>query len=637
MIVGLKRTFIISFFSLIAFFAIAQQHSIDSLKSLLPKQQEDSNKVNILIKITERYIDQFDYENALSYIQLALPLSQKISFKKGEGYCYINRVFVEFYMNDNTEQATKDAGMALNVFKQVNFKQGMAEAYKYIGIGKHYMGNWAEATRNTYEAIKLFEGSGNRKEVAALYGWLGFVYYWNEDYQQSFNASTEAIKLYDSLKHKGHAGECYIYLGNVYSVWKNYRKALEFDSMGLKMALAKNNPQIAANAYYSMGNIAAAQAVSSVSTQAEEFYHKSLENFKAANDPGGTGDCYARLSEINTKLHQLKEAQHYADSAMLLAKRMKFTDNLRFAYLAQARVDSAKGNFKQAFEAYKNYILFKDSSINAKETRKSTEVQMQYEFDKKQAIAMAEQEKKNAQSERTRYILMISFISAAIIAFLLFNRYRLKKRSETQQALMNERLRISRELHDEVGATLSGVAMYSHLTKTQLASSDFTGVESSLNIMQESSVQMVNKLNDIVWLMNPEQDSLQKLIQRLEEYARNMASVKNMQVKVDVPSHLHEHLLPIEKRRNIYLFCKEAINNAVKYSNGTLLELRIMELDGNLEFAVSDDGKGFNAVMVRRGNGLNNMQQRANDIGATLSLKSEKEAGTMISMKIKIT
>jgi two-component system, NarL family, sensor histidine kinase UhpB len=632
----MKEIFTACGFSFIVFFAMAQQSTIDSLKQFLPKQHEDSNKVNTLIKIADQYISQFDYENALSFINLALPLSQKIFFKKGEGYCYLNKMFVEFYLYDNIEEATKDAGMALNIFRQIDFKPGTAEAYKYMGIMKHYMGNWAEATRNTYEAIKLFEASGNLREIAAGYAWLGFVYYCNEDYQQSFDASTKAIRLFDSLQHKGHAGECYIYLGNVYKVWKNYPKALWYDSIGLQMALVKNNPQAAANAYYSMGDIATAQAVSPVSRQAEEFYHKSLKNFKLANDPGGTGDCYARLSEINTKLHQLAQAQSYADSAMLFAKKVKFTDNLRFAYLAQSKVDSAKGNFKQAFEAYKNHIFFKDSAINAKETRKSTEVQMQYEFDKKQAIAKTEQEKKEARSERTKYILMISFVSAGIIAFLLFNRYRLKKRSETQQALLIERLRISRELHDEVGATLSGVSMYSHLTKTQLQSSDLAGVENSLNIMQYSSAQMVNKLNDIVWLMNPDQDSLQKLIQRLEEYARNMASVKNMQVKVDVPADLQERLLPVEKRRNIYLFCKEAINNAVKYSEGTTLELCIKECGGNLEFAVSDNGKGFDAVMVRRGNGLDNMQKRADEMGATLMLKSKKNEGVVLSLQIAL-
>jgi len=119
---------------------------------------------------------------------------------------------------------------------------------------------------------------------------------------------------------------------------------------------------------------------------------------------------------------------------------------------------------------------------------------------------------------------------------------------------------------------------------------------------------MVNKLNDIVWLINPDQDSLQKLIQRLEEYATDMAMIKTMQVKVNMPAHLQEHNLPVESRRNIYLFCKEAINNAVKYSQGTLLELNVKETGDKLEFSVADNGKGFDAVTVRRGNGLENMQ-----------------------------
>ena len=155
--------------------------------------------------------------------------------------------------------------------------------------------------------------------------------------------------------------------------------------------------------------------------------------------------------------------------------------------------------------------------------------------------------------------------------------------------------------------------------------------------MQQSAGEMVNKLNDIVWLINPDQDSLQKLVQRLEEYATDMAMIKNMQVKVNVPAHVTEHSLPMESRRNIYLFCKEAINNSVKYSNGTLLELTIKESNNHLEFSVSDDGKGFDAVMVRRGNGLENMQKRADEIGAQLTLQSKKNEGCLVSMQLKIT
>ncbi|MEP6948740.1 MAG: ATP-binding protein, partial [Ginsengibacter sp.] len=93
----------------------------------------------------------------------------------------------------------------------------------------------------------------------------------------------------------------------------------------------------------------------------------------------------------------------------------------------------------------------------------------------------------------------------------------------------------------------------------------------------------------------------------------------------------------VESRRNIYLFCKEAINNAVKYSNGTLLELSMKDVDNKLEFSVSDNGKGFDAETVRRGNGLENMQKRADEMAAKLTLQSKPGEGSMVSMQLKIT
>ncbi len=235
-----------------------------------------------------------------------------------------------------------------------------------------------------------------------------------------------------------------------------------------------------------------------------------------------------------------------------------------------------------------------------------------------------------------------------LIDILLFQLALLKRWNEQEKQLAVEKLqsqleveslrnKISGELHDDIGATLSGIAMYSHLTKEQLKTGQTAEIEKSLNIMQQSSGEMVSKLNDIVWMINPEQDSLQKLTDRLEEYARDMANIKNMKVNIVMPAGLHEKILPVAARRNIYLFCKEAINNAVKYSGGKQLDLIIKETDGNLEFTVIDNGKGFDEVMVRRGNGLENMQKRADEIGAKLILQSKENEGASVSLQYKIT
>jgi signal transduction histidine kinase len=125
-----------------------------------------------------------------------------------------------------------------------------------------------------------------------------------------------------------------------------------------------------------------------------------------------------------------------------------------------------------------------------------------------------------AKQDQQRKIVVISIACILILCGAGIYRYIRRKKLQSQQEVLNERLRISRELHDEVGSTLTGIAMFSHLTKEQIKAAKTEDVERSLNNIQQSAGDMVNKLSDIVWLINPEKDSLQKLIERLEQYAK---------------------------------------------------------------------------------------------------------------------
>jgi len=232
------------------------------------------------------------------------------------------------------------------------------------------------------------------------------------------------------------------------------------------------------------------------------------------------------------------------------------------------------------------------------------------------------------------------FISIACILALGgagIYRYIQRKKFQSQQEVSNERLRISRELHDEVGSTLTGIAMYSHLTKEQLRAAKTADVEKSLNNIQQSAGDMVNKLSDIVWLVNPEKDSLHKLIERLEQYAE-MAMIKSMEIKITVSPKLENINLPMESRRNLYLFCKEAINNAVKYSDANLLEISLRESDNKkIEILVSDNGKGFDLAALKNENGLINMRERVAAMGGEYLLKTSPGQGTKVGLNLKIT
>ncbi len=218
----------------------------------------------------------------------------------------------------------------------------------------------------------------------------------------------------------------------------------------------------------------------------------------------------------------------------------------------------------------------------------------------------------------------------------LEEKYALSKKVESQEALLNERLRISRELHDDIGSTLSGIVLYSHLAEDQVKARRAEEAKDSLDRIQHSANDMVSRLYDLVWAVNPDHNSLQELMQKLEEYAREMSGAKNIKVQMNVQDGLAEFQLPLENRHHIYLLGKEAINNAVKYSGATTLELCVHRLNGFIEFIIRDNGKGFDLATVEKGNGLTNMQQRADEAGSTLSVRSSPQQGTAITWQCSI-
>jgi signal transduction histidine kinase len=222
--------------------------------------------------------------------------------------------------------------------------------------------------------------------------------------------------------------------------------------------------------------------------------------------------------------------------------------------------------------------------------------------------------------------LLLTFAGLGLI------RYKRQKEMKSRQALLSERLRISRELHDEVGATLSGIAMYTYLAREQVRQEKNAEAESSLTYMQKSAGEMVSKLSDIVWLINPEQDTILDIVGRLGEYGKQMGQARNMQMKMDLPGELSGWHIPLEARRNIYLICKEAINNAVKYSQARLVELNVKMEGPQIVFTVMDDGRGFEAAAVTKGNGLSNMKVRAEQIGAEFRLDSSPYSGTRVGI-----
>ncbi|HEY2725760.1 MAG TPA: two-component regulator propeller domain-containing protein, partial [Parafilimonas sp.] len=221
------------------------------------------------------------------------------------------------------------------------------------------------------------------------------------------------------------------------------------------------------------------------------------------------------------------------------------------------------------------------------------------------------------------YLLWVSI--AGCIVFVIYT-YRKRNR----QALDTMRQKIATDLHDDIGSTLNSISVYSEIAGKQLQSNP-ENAKSILSKMGVASRSMIDIMSDIVWAVHPKNDQFENVLQRMQYFAGELLSGKNILLQFDVDDKAKNIKLPMEKRKNFYLIFKEAITNAYKYSNSDKLHVKIFYEGNILSLCVFDYGNGFETRQnFLGGNGLKNMQLRAKEIDAVLKINSTKFKGTVI-------
>lgn len=228
---------------------------------------------------------------------------------------------------------------------------------------------------------------------------------------------------------------------------------------------------------------------------------------------------------------------------------------------------------------------------------------------------------------RTWWFFSLLFIAVCAFFYSLY-KYRLK------QVLKIEKLRnqISLDLHDDVGSTLSSISILSEMAMHKKENASLN----MLNEIKENSISLMERMDDIVWSINPHNDTMESLFLRIKTFAAKLFEAKEINYKIDIDENIKQIHMKMENRQDIYLILKEAINNMVKYSECTNAEINISFHSGQLFILIKDNGKGFDTEKISFGNGLNSMKKRADGMNAFLKIDSESEEGTTINLSVKI-
>lgn len=238
---------------------------------------------------------------------------------------------------------------------------------------------------------------------------------------------------------------------------------------------------------------------------------------------------------------------------------------------------------------------------------------------------------------RTVWFVSLLVLAGLFVMFLLvrslINR-KVKKRLEAirrKQEIDALRARISRDLHDSAGATLTKISMMGELAKLDLQKKQ--DISGRLDLITASSRSLVDNFAEIIWATNPQHDNLASLLSYIRTFISEFIDEIPIQVLFDFPEPVPDWNLKPDIRHNIFLIIKESVNNSVKHSKATMLWISVKAEDRILQLKVTDNGIGFDLASIRQfGCGIHSMQHRAEIIGSALLVESTPGKGTTVAL-----
>jgi two-component system, NarL family, sensor histidine kinase UhpB len=605
----------------------------DSLHIFLKKQPKDTLYVWAMRPYTLKVIyEKADYKKADSLTNEVKKLSEKLNYSRGIYFHYLLKAIIHNQKSEYQDEL-KNYEKCLESVEKFKLNQYLREAsLANIGLAYRNLGNKDKAMEFALKAIEIQEKNDFPIKFldAGPYGLIAGVLKGYKKPKEALKYAEKALEV--SLKKKDiqTIGIQENRLGNIYDDMNQEEEALKHYLIGLEYARKANYLLLQTDL---LSNVGRTYANLGNPKKGEPFLLENEKICRQLESPVALQSACGILGEYYTEQKEFFKAEKYLIEAYELNKSIDDISDKIYTTEVLSDFYSKINNYKKAYQLLKEFNALKDSSAKSESEELSRDLLAKYETEKKEAeIKLLNEEKKNADFQRNAILTgsLLAILIAGLVFFSFSNRNKLK-RFEEQQKLRN---RIAADLHDEIGSTLSSISILSEMVAFQQQKGQFKP-----EIMQQVSDDartVINKMDDIIWTINPENDTIQNLETRLKTFAIPLFESKDIDFKFDFSKDLENLKIDMSKRRDIYLILKEAINNLIKYSQckNALINAKIE--DKSLIMSIKDDGIGFdtNAESVR--NGQRNMKLRAEKIGGDLVVKSEVGMGTEMVLRVNL-
>lgn len=607
----------------------AQDTKADSLIRLLNKAPEDSNKVNRYFEVGVAYVYQSP-PMALTYFRSGLELAKKIQFNRGMERNYTG-ISLSYSFMGGYDSAKNFIDTAIYYARIVNDPARLALVYLNRADISTNLQNLSEAVKNCDTAITFAEKINNKSGLARIYSVMSDVYVAQKQYDKGLESLDKSQRYFEEIKNMQMVGMCHFGRADILMETGKLDQALPFLNLAVKIADSVQDYQNLSSYY---GLLAQLHERLKRSSEAEKMAKLSLKYAVATGNRKQEALVHDLFFNIynNQKQHRRAIAEELKAYEIMkeekdLSREYSIATNLAEAYFEL-------GDTKEAYKYLKISRDLNDSMIRQQFNAETAKLQTTFEVTRKdKEIQLLNKEKElQKQKFQQQRLLMIGVSAIALLAFagiwLLMNRNKLKQRMKELE-LRNQ---IAADLHDEVGSSLSSIHMLSQMATAQTSSMG----GSQQNILQKVSSnarETMDRMSDIVWMIKPGETEAGSLKERMERFAAEISSSRQIGLQMDLDG-IDTIKVSMAQRKNIYLIFKEALNNAAKYSGADKLEIRAHTHNRQLTLLVKDNGKGFDLAGAGRGNGLDNMRNRATESNGTLHIRSAPGQGTELELVI---
>lgn len=627
----MMRSFLGLFFLCFSLSATAQEN-IDSLKQVV-KVSAGETKIKTLNTLCYAYA-YVQADSARAYGMQALNLQSETDTELlAETLHYLA---ITYQVQSRYPEALAYDERSLQIRTRLKDSLGMANTINNIAVIYDEQGRYSDAVQSYLKAYELYKRHGSEIKLALVNVNLGVVFKGMGEYQNSISNYKEALKKFVSLRRDYETAVCQVNMGSVFIAMQRYDSALYYSLQAEKLFNQLGYVRFEAVA---TGNAGIAHGKLGHTADAITFLQRAIENHKANNNRKELAYCYLKLAEVYNDSQQTIAAITASQQALQTAQVAEALQQQADASLLLANLYRKTGNFKDAFTHQSNHLRLRDSLFQTEKVKQVRELQIQYETEKKER-ELAESQASLAQGELeirkrdNQLVLILTGVAAILlVGFVLYRNARAQQQqltlkaelaeARTQNALQEERLRISQELHDNIGSQLTFVNASIGALQNEVDSPRLTDVK-------KLTAETIRELRKTVWLMNHQSTTLEEFVIKLRDYILTGSQIP---IVIDVKTNLQQ-VITAQVANHLFRIVQEAVNNTHKHAEATQINIEI-SLDADLlSLTIADNGKGFNPDSPRSGFGLTGMHKRVSGLGGKLHIQSHP--GTTITAHLPL-